>query len=77
MYQVRQALDDCGNAQPLERKHGETSDNASARIIECMFAKGFYFKSGWGGPCAIPEYQTELPACLNAPIRPRRGFYGQ
>ncbi len=75
MNQVREALNDCGDNQA--KKNNETQTNADARVIECMFAKGFYFKSGWGGPCSADEYRSKLPACLNAPIRPRQGYYGQ
>ncbi len=71
-------LTKCGGGyQALSVRIGESTDNARARIQECMFAKGFYLKSGHGGYCSDPEYRPELPACQNAPIRPRNGYYGQ
>lgn len=74
--QVRQTLNECGDLQP--KHEGESQTNAEARVIECMFQKGFYFKSGWGGLCAEPpEYRAKLPACQNAPVRPRNNYYGQ
>lgn len=75
--QVRQALNECGDLQPIKRQEGESLDNARTRVVECMFQKGFYFKSGWGGPCSDPSYRAELPACQNAPIRARNNYYGQ
>ncbi len=73
--QVRQALNECGDL--LQKLAGESQTNADARVIECMFQKGFYFKSGWGGPCSDPYYRAKLPACQNAPIRSRNNYYGQ
>jgi hypothetical protein len=73
--QVRQALNECGDLQP--KHEGESQTNANARVIECMFQKDFYFKSGWGGHCADPDYRANLPACQNAPVRPRNSYYGQ
>jgi hypothetical protein len=73
--QVRKALNECGDAE--SRKPGENQSNFSARVVECMLQNGFYFKSGWGGHCSDPEYRAVLPACLNAPVRPRNGYYGQ
>jgi hypothetical protein len=72
---VRQTLHECGDLQP--KHEGESQTNANARVIECMFQKGFYFKSGWGGHCAVPDYREKLPACQNAPVRPRNTYYGQ
>ena len=73
--QVRQALNECGDLQP--KREGESQTNANARVIECMFQKGFYFKSGGGGHCAVPDYRAKLPASVNAPIRSRNYYYGQ
>lgn len=73
--QVRKALNECGDAEA--RKDGESQNNFSARVVECMFQNGFYFKSGWGGHCSAPEYRAKLPACVNAPVRSRDGYYGQ
>ncbi len=56
---------------------GESTANAEVRIDECMFDKRFYIKSGYGGTCSDPEYRAKLPACVNAPVRPREGYYGQ
>ena len=75
--QVRKALDDCGDSQPIQRKEGESLDNARARVVECMFSKGYYYKSGYGGYCSNPDYRAKLPACANAPIRSRNNYYGQ
>ena len=75
--QVRSALDECGDSQPMKLEDGESHDNAVAEIDECMFRRGFYHVSGWGGMCASPNYRENLPACANAPIRPRWGYYGQ
>jgi hypothetical protein len=76
--QVLPELEQCGGGhQVLNVKAGESTDNARARISECMFAKGFYIKSGSGGTCSSPLYRVELPACMNAPVRPSEGYYGQ
>ncbi|MEJ7138986.1 hypothetical protein [Amphibiibacter pelophylacis] len=75
IFDVRQALVACGDNKP--KAPNERQENANARVIECMFAKGFYFKSGWGGNCSYPDYRAKLPACQNAPQRPREGYYGQ
>ena len=75
VVQVRQALNQCGDLQP--KNGGESQANADARVIECMFKDGFYFKSGWGGPCSTPDYRAKLPACANAPMRSRNNYYGQ
>jgi hypothetical protein len=77
LAQVRKALDECGDTQPLHPKNGELIDNARARIDECMFRRGFYHVSGWGGFCSVPEYRTELPICEGTPIRSRNDYYGQ
>ncbi len=77
LAQVRQALAECGFSQPLRQKGGESLDNARARVNECMFLRGFYFKSGDGGYCSDPNYRAKLPACANAPIRSRYSYYGQ
>lgn len=77
LHQLRQALDECGDSQPIKKREGESLDNARARAEECMFTKGFYVKSGSGGYCSNPDYRTELPACLNTPIRSRHSYYGQ
>lgn len=45
--------------------------------LECMFQKGFYLKDGWGGYCADPNYQAELSACANVPMRSLNNYYGQ
>lgn len=39
--QVRQALNECGDLQPIKRQEGESLDNARTRVVECMFQKGF------------------------------------
>ncbi len=78
--QVRSELMKCGDGyltSNLKPRPGESTDNAAARQEECLFSKGFYVKSGYGGYCANPHYRSKLPACLNAPIRPRQGYYGQ
>lgn len=75
--QLRQALKECGDGEPVKRIDGETLDNARARAEECMFNKGFYIKSGYGGYCANPQYRLELPVCANAPARSRHSYYGQ
>ena len=74
--QIKKVLDECGHSQPLRKLKNESLDNARARVQECLFAKGYYFKSGYAGVCANPEYQTDLPACRNAPVRPRNSYYG-
>lgn len=61
----------------MKQRNDESLDNSRARIQECMFAKGFYIKSGYGGYCSNPNYRAELPACLNTPIRPRQGYFGR
>ena len=49
---IRNEMLKCGegrylsNIEPLD---GESIDNARARLQECLFAKGFYIKSGSGG----------------------------
>ena len=75
--QVRKALDDCGDSQPIQRKEGESLDNARARVVECMFSNGYYYKSGSGSYCSNPLYRDRLPACANTPIRSRNNYYGQ
>ena len=49
----------------------KNTENDNAARMECMFAKGYVFDGGWGGICADPERRARLPACANAPIRPR------
>ena len=73
--QVRKALFDCGDGRP--KRNDESQTNADAKVIECMFNNGYFFKSGWGGPCSMPEYRLKLLSCKNAPIRPRQGYYGE
>ena len=76
--QVLPELTQCGGGyQKLDVKRGESTDNARARIQECMFSKGFYNKSGYGGYCSDPDYRIKLPVCLNTPLRPRNDYYGQ
>jgi hypothetical protein len=78
--QVRSELKQCGDGyltSNLRPRSGESTDNAAARQEECMFTKGYYIKSGDGGYCSNPYYRSKLPACLNAPVRPRQGYYGQ
>jgi len=78
--QVKIELMQCGDGflpSNMKPRLGESADNARARQYECMFAKGFYIKSGSGGTCSDPEYRAELPACMHAPVRPREGYYGQ
>lgn len=75
--QVRKALNDCGDSQPMQRKEDESLDNGRARVVECMFSKGYYFKSGSGSYCSNPDYRVKLPACANVPIRSRNNYYGQ
>jgi len=78
--EVRSEILQCGDwrfPSNVKARDGESSDNARARIQECMFAKGFHLKSGSGGTCSNPNYRAELPACLNAPVRPGNGYYGQ
>lgn len=78
--QVRPEMLQCGNGRYLSNVtliNGESSDNARARIQECLFAKGFFPKSGDGGYCSDRDYRAKLPACQNAPIRSRNNYYGQ
>ena len=78
--QVRPELLKCGNGTTYSnvfQLDGESTDNASARLDECLFAKGFYIKSGHGGYCANPVYRAKLPACQNAPFRTLEGYYGR
>lgn len=77
--EVKVALDSCGYKESMSAslKKGETLDNARACVMECMFSKGFYCRDGWEGMCSVPEYSAELPACENAPHRPRYHYYGQ
>ena len=77
---VRIEMLKCGNGRYLSnviRINGESSDNAAARLEECLFAKGFFPKSGNGGRCSDLDYRAKLPACKDAPIRPSTGYYGQ
>jgi len=77
--EIKTALDSCGYRESMSSnlRNGETLDNARARIMECMFSKGYYYRNGWGGMCSVPEYRVELPACANVPNRPRNNYYGQ
>lgn len=78
--QVRPVMLQCGDGRYLSNVtliNGESADNARARIQECLFAKGFYPRSGDGGYCSNPHYRGKLPACMNAPVRPQNGYYGQ
>ena len=70
--EVKRELLSCGYA-PLSYGSlpDKSTDNDRAARIECMFAKGFFFGDGWGGICADPERRARLPACADAPIRPR------
>lgn len=80
--EIKSSMIDCGYL-PEWGYAGQPEDDYQKRMngkvirLECMFQKGFYFKDGWGGYCSEPEYRPKLPACLNAPIRPRQGYYGQ
>jgi hypothetical protein len=78
--QVRPEMLQCGNGRYLSNAaliNGESADNARARIQECLFAKGFFPKSGDGGYCSDRDYRAKLPACANAPIRSRNNYFGQ
>lgn len=78
--QVRPELLQCGNGRDFSnfiQLDGESLDNARARLQECLFAKGFFPKSGDGGYCSDRDYREKLPACANAPIRSRNNYYGQ
>lgn len=74
--EIDKTLTNCGvvylsNGAGLDR--GET---ANVIIEECIFAKGLYLKSGYGGTCSTPEFRARIPACANAPLRPRNSYYG-
>jgi hypothetical protein len=76
--QINEALAECGiplsgGSEPRDEDSSYNPDNGRAKRTECMFAKGFVLKSGFGGLCSIPEDRARLPACKDAPIRPREG----
>ena len=78
--QVRPVMLQCGDGRYLSNVipvRGESADNARARMEECLFAKGFYPKSGGSSYCSDPSYRAKLPACANALIRTRNNNYGQ
>lgn len=78
--QVLPELLQCGNGTTFSNPFqidGESTDNVAARMQECLFAKGFYPKSGDGGYCSNPHYRAKLPACANAPIRSPNNYYGR
>jgi hypothetical protein len=67
---VLQAMKECGYIRFALGYGNDTSVNAFAAREECMFAKGFTYRSKWTGLCSEPEYRSSLPACKNAPLRP-------
>jgi hypothetical protein len=73
---INTAMTECGYTVLPYGKGVDNSDNGHAARMECMFAKNFYFQSGWGGLCSKPGNREKLPACKDAPIRPRNGYYG-
>lgn len=70
--EVKRELLECGY-EPLSYGNppDKNTDNENAARMECMFSKGYVFASGWGGLCSRSELRGSLPACANAPIRPR------
>jgi hypothetical protein len=54
----------------------DNNNNTRATLQECMFAKNFHSKDGYGGICTLSNNRTTLPACANAPIRSRDSYYG-
>ncbi|KZS14398.1 Uncharacterized protein APZ42_020256, partial [Daphnia magna] len=77
--EVLPELERCGGGgrQVLNVKAGESTTDSEVRIDECMFAKGFYIKGGYGGYCSNPFYRITVPACQNVPIRSRNNYCGQ
>ena len=71
--EVKNALEFCGDLKEYgyAGPPGKRTRNDVAQRMECMFAKGYVFKSGWGGICSDPGSRDKLPACKDAPIRPR------
>jgi hypothetical protein len=74
--EVDRALISCGVIQLSNGLGSDRGENAGAIIQECMFAKGFYRKSGYGGSCATPEFRARIPTCVNAPLRSRDSYFG-
>jgi hypothetical protein len=74
--EINKAMIDCGVVELSNGAGLDNSENERAVRTECMFRKQFYMKSGWGGPCATPEFRARIPACANAPIRSRNSYYG-
>lgn len=74
---INKAMLDCGFTV-LEYGYGvDNGDNADATRQECMFANGFFRKSGSGGICSLPRFRETLPACASATIRSRSSYYGK
>ena len=70
--EVKRELLDCGFwPAGYSSPPGQATENDAAARMECMFAKGYVLGSGWGGFCSEPDRHAALPACANAPIRPR------
>ena len=65
-------MTECGIDRPdVGRASSDKTENDIALRDECLFSKGLFNGTGWGGICADPERRARLPACTNAPIRPR------
>lgn len=69
--EVVTAMQGCGYTDTQQGYGEDHSINGYATRQECMFLKGFKRNDGRGGVCSNPEYRATLPACKNAPIRPR------
>lgn len=70
-HDVVAAMKECGFTNVMAGYGEDNSNNAFAAKQECMFSKGFKNSEGRGGLCSDPSYRVTLPACQNAPVRPR------
>lgn len=65
------AMQECGYTSTQQGYGNDNSINGHAMRQECMFSKGFKRNDGSGGACSDPEFRVTLPACKNAPARPK------
>jgi hypothetical protein len=74
--EVNKAMITCGTTELSDGTGQDNSPTARVTRQECMFKKGFFYKSGWGGLCTIPEVRSSNTACATAPLRSRDSYYG-
>ncbi len=66
----KESFDDPRPASIYNRLSSEEKLNSAILREECMFSKGYYYKSGSKGLCSDQGYRAKSTACQNFPIRP-------